>query len=181
MLLALESLKDGQEAVSVVNQIDQIQDLVQQMGHEVHRVAWELRPTALDDLGLIESLKQCVEDWTCRSGVPIDFHCGIPADIKFDSHIETICYRVLQESLSNVLKHAQATAVSVVIKQSDHELRLICEDNGIGFVPDDANITSRRHLGIRGMRERLSLVSGELHVESTLGGGTSLFISIPLN
>lgn len=151
MLLALEALKG--EKSSTVEQVEHIQDLVQEMGHEVHRVAWELRPTALDDLGLFESLRQCVEEWSSRSGIPIDFHCEVPEATRLAGEVETICYRVLQESLTNVLKHSQATTASVVVKQVGQELRLICEDNGIGF--DDRELraadSSRQHLGIRGI------------------------------
>jgi PAS domain S-box-containing protein len=182
MLLALESLRRGVGGSTSAEHIQQIQELVQQMGNEVHRVAWELRPTALDDLGLLESLRQCAEDWTSRTGVPIDFHSALPAGTRFDGHIETICYRVVQEALTNVLKHARATAASVVVERVGQELRLICEDNGTGFPADRLDgATDRQHLGIRGMRERLSLVGGELHVESSPGCGTSLFIRIPVS
>jgi PAS domain S-box-containing protein len=179
MLLALESLKG--RTTSPESQIEHIQDLVQGMGREVHRVAWELRPTAVDDLGLLESLRQCVEEWSSRSSIPIDFHCDVSDTASYSPEVETICYRVLQESLTNILKHAQATAASVVVKQEGQELRLICEDNGIGFATERLDaIDSRQHLGIRGMRERLSLVGGELHLESSIGGGVSLFFRIPM-
>lgn len=181
MLLALESLKGGNP--TPVDQIEHIQDLVQEMGHEVHRVAWELRPSALDDLGLLESLRQCVEEWSSRSGISVYYHCDVEEKTRLDADVETVCYRVFQELLTNVLKHSRATATSVVVKQVGQELRLICEDNGIGFAAEslDAAADSREHLGIRGMRERLSLVGGELHVESPTGGGASLFIHIPLS
>lgn len=181
MLLALESLKGNAAETTALGQIHHIQDLVEEMGREVHRVAWQLRPTALDDLGLVESLKQCADEWAERTGIPIDFHCTIPSSARFDPLIETVCFRVVQESLTNVLKHSHATSASIVISHKGGDLKIICEDNGLGF--DAARVerlaSESRHLGIRGIRERLALVGGELQLESSPGRGTSLFIRVP--
>lgn len=182
MLLALESLKGQAAETPVVGQIHQIQELVQDMGREVHRVAWQLRPTALDELGLVESLRQCAEEWSERTGIPIDFHCTMLSDARFDPLIETVCFRVVQESLTNVLKHSHATAASIVVSQEDRDLKIICEDNGVGFDVANSELPAGAscHLGIRGIRERLALVDGELQLESSLGRGTSLFIRVPI-
>lgn len=182
MLLALESLKGNAAEASATDQVHHMQELVQEMGREVHRVAWQLRPTALDELGLVESLRQCAEEWGERTGIPIDFHCSIPPCTRFDQLVETVCFRVVQESLTNVLKHSHATAASIVVSQNKGELKVICEDNGVGFDATNSALPAggSRHLGIRGIRERLALVGGDLQLESSLGRGTSLFIRVPI-
>jgi signal transduction histidine kinase len=114
---------------------------------------------------------------------------GLQADVEIDlggrtlpPAVETTLFRVLQEATTNVLRHADATRVGVVLEAKGDQVRLIVEDNGKGFQPDDAKLpsTAKRRFGLFGMRERLALVHGELDVESAPECGTTLFIRIPL-
>ena len=143
----------------------------------LHRIAWELRPASIDELGLTSALESYLADWGAQHSIKTDFH---NADVKLDerpNEIGTTLYRIIQEALTNVAKHANgATHVSVGIGISDGTLRLTIEDNGQGF---DPSISSPR-LGLAGMRERLLLVGGRLEIESSPGHGASLYVRIPL-
>jgi signal transduction histidine kinase len=145
---------------------------MEQMGKTLHRVAWELRPASIDDLGLASALANYIAEWTTQYGIAADFHC---TDDKLDE--------LPEEALSNVVKHAQnSTTVSVVLERMGSALCLMIEDDGCGF----DNLSAREEpspaggLGIAGMRERLSLIGGELEIESSAGGGATIFARIPV-
>jgi len=157
--------------------------LLDQMGKTLHRVAWELRPTSIDELGLRAMLDNYISEWSDQTGMGTDFYCeaedvdGLPDDVR------TTIYRVIQESLTNVVKHAPETNwVSVVISQAGAVLQLTIENSGYGFDPADAFGKPNQHgsLGIAGMRERLSLIGGTLEIESSEGNGTTVFARIPI-
>jgi signal transduction histidine kinase len=154
--------------------------LTDQIGREVHHLALELRPTALDDLGLKEALANYVETWAERSGVQMDFQATGLEPNRLPSPIETALYRVVQESLTNVLKHAAAKRVSVVLQRSPGHASAVIEDDGRGFDADSSPISSEHSLGVLGMRERLALVGGSLAIESELGRGTTVIARVPL-
>ncbi|MGO9703053.1 MAG: PAS domain S-box protein [Xanthobacteraceae bacterium] len=156
---------------------------LEQVGRTLHHVAWELRPASIDELGLQVALANYVAEWSEQYRIEADFYCG---DFKTDAVSEEICttmYRVAQEALTNIVKHAQATSVSVVIEQTGEKLRLTIEDNGCGFKVDsssDAKGSRGGGLGVAGMRERLVLIGGEFEIESFIGVGTTIFARIPL-
>jgi len=159
---------------------------LEQMGKTLHRVAWELRPTAIEDLGLTAALENHLSDWSARFGVDVDFQNGDARLDQLTDEVRTTIYRVVQEALTNIAKHARGvTVVSVVIDRLKDSLRVTIDDNGCGF--HDPSMTGlsneclRVGLGLAGMRERLSLIGGALEVESSIGSGTTLFVRIPLN
>jgi len=157
---------------------------LEQIGQIMHRIAWELRPASIDELGLASALANYVSEWSMQCNIAADFHCG---DSRIDELSQEICttiYRVVQEALTNVAKHARtATGVSIVIARTDGWLRLTIEDNGGGF---DQNVLAESKtgpnggLGLAGMRERPMLIGAEFEVESSLGMGTTIFARIPL-
>jgi PAS domain S-box-containing protein len=183
LILGLKLLKDGTpESSPARERLQQLQELADLIGKEVHHVALELRPTALDDFGLHTTLVNYVEEWSERSGVGVDFHSTGLDGKRLPSPIETALYRMVQEGLTNVLKHAQARRVSLIIQCSPDQVLAILEDDGRGF-DADAAISSRGprgRLGLLGMRERVALVGGTLTIESTPGRGTTIFARIPL-
>jgi two-component system, NarL family, sensor histidine kinase UhpB len=143
-----------------------------------------LRPASIDELGLRKALSSYIADWGEQCDTDVDFHCDDPALDDVPSDVGTAVYRVVQEGLTNILKHAQRPSdVSVVIRRSDALLQVIVEDNGCGF--DVAALAarpgSRPGLGLNGMRERLSLIGGTLEIESVVGGGTTLFARVILD
>lgn len=163
-----------------------LQTLTGEIGRDIHRAALALRPTALDDLGLYGALQTYVDDWSERFGIPTDVQI-LGAKDRLPAEIETSVYRIVQEALTNVLKHASARNVSLLIERKDGQLRLIIEDDGKGIDPKSAAEASAAEadvggprLGLSGIRERLALIGGQLTLESSPGAGTTLFIQIPI-
>lgn len=182
--LGLKLVKDATSEKSPAwDRLQNLQNLTDQIGREVHYLALELRPTALDDLGLRAALTHYAERWSERSGVEVDYHAaGLDGD-RFPPPIETALYRVVQEALTNVLKHAGARRVSLVLQRSSNHVSAVVEDDGQGF---DTELGSEPaaaaiRLGILGMRERVALVGGNLTVESSPGHGTTIIARVPLS
>jgi two-component system sensor histidine kinase UhpB len=181
--VGLEALKaDFADAPPALDRLRELQELTNGLSQKVHSLAWELRPPALDDLGLHTALQRYVEQWSERSGVAADWHANGFTSRRLPPEVETTLYRVVQEALTNVLKHAQASRVGVIMRVAADHVQAIVEDNGKGF---DAESTmpahdAPYHLGLVGMRERVLLVNGTLNLESVAGHGTTLYVRIPL-
>jgi signal transduction histidine kinase len=154
-----------------------LQALAHTLEHEVDRIAADLRPSVLDDLGLEDALRQHVRLWAQEAGVPTDLHLRGLED-RIAPVIETTVYRLVQEALTNVRKHSRATHASVVVERRDGSLVAIVEDNGVGFSQPDAAGTARGALGLSTMRERAALVGGEFQVESNPGVGTTVYFRL---
>jgi len=148
------------------------------IGQEIHRVAADLRPAALDDFGLVPAINALARGWGEQHGIEADVQVVGPVE-RLPADIETVIYRLVQEALTNVAKHAHATSVSVLLERRRASLRLIVEDDGAGFDTSAEPTDGRQRLGLSGMRERLRLVGGNLFVESAPGAGTTLFITAP--
>jgi signal transduction histidine kinase len=160
----------------------ELKTLAAALGRELNRIAWELRPMALDDLGLHRAVTQYLEEWAERSRLQVDLEINLH-DRRLPQSVETALFRVLQEAVTNVVKHSGADRVGVILDAADNEVRLIVEDDGHGF--DMANGADGRDLGMQrlgllGVRERLALVGGSLEVESSEQGGTTVYVRIPL-
>jgi len=157
---------------------------MEEMGKTLHRIAWELRPPSIDELGLRKALASYIAEWSEQCGTEVDFHCDDPRLDEVPDEVATAVYRVVQEGLTNIVKHAQRPSdVSVVIQRPDATLQMIIEDNGCGFDVGAQATTAgnRRGLGLEGMRERLSLIGGTLDVESAIGSGTTIFARVTLD
>ncbi len=154
--------------------------LVEQTLDTVHRFARELRPAILDDLGLLPALRSHVKGFAARAGWRLRFH-GSAAVEGLTSDQKTVLFRVAQESLTNVAKHAQASRVSVTLRPVRNAVRLQINDNGRSFhVERQMSAGSRKRLGLLGMQERVRLVNGLLAVTSAPGKGTTVRVDIPL-
>jgi two-component system, NarL family, sensor histidine kinase UhpB len=157
---------------------------LEHVGQALHHVVWKLRPPSIDEFGIQSALDEYTAEWSAQCGIDADFHCSGLETEEVSEEASTAVYRIVQEALTNVIKHAhQATSVSVVVERTGSLLQLTVEDNGCGF---DTNAPSARKggpnggLGLAGMRERLTLIGGELEVESSIGVGTTIFARIPL-
>jgi len=136
-----------------------------------------LRPMALDDLGLEAGLRNYIDEWRCRHQVHLDATIYLLPE-RLPEAVEVALYRIVQEALTNVARHARASAVSVLVEQRRDQVIAVIEDDGVGF---DARHNQRRPcLGLVGIRERAELLGGSLTVETEPGRGTSLFVRIPL-
>jgi signal transduction histidine kinase len=174
---------DVQLAGPAHERLQLVRKRMEELGKTLHRIAWELRPPSIDELGLKKALASYIADWSEQCGTEIDFHCDDPNLDEVPGDIGTAVYRIVQEGLTNILKHAnQPSSVSVVMGRVNETLQVIIEDNGCGFdVAATAARGGNRGLGIGGMRERLLLIGGTLEIESTPGAGTSLFARISLD
>jgi signal transduction histidine kinase len=143
---------------------------------EVHDLSMRLRPRVLDDLGLSAALERLAHEWQARYKISADV--AIQLNERLPGDVETAIYRIVQEALTNIARHAQAKSASILIEKRGDTVRAIVEDDGIGF---DVNTNhGERHLGLMGMRERAELLNGTLTIESTPQHGTSVFIEIPI-
>ena len=143
--------------------------------HDVRRLAVELRPAALDDFGLVPAIERLLDTVGEQSGLTVDLQSEF-GDLRLPTETETTLYRIVQEALTNVLKHAAAERVTVLLSHGDAGVRLVIQDDGRGFDPSKARDGG---VGLLGMRERVSLVGGRLTVESTEGAGTMLTVEVP--
>jgi signal transduction histidine kinase len=142
----------------------------------VRRLASELRPSILDDFGLVAALEAHLNEFERRAGVKGQLEAA--ADDSTLSHeARTALFRIFQEALTNIARHAQASAVSVRLQNRDGRLELEVRDNGRGIHPDE--IAGDGSLGLIGMRERVRLLDGELHITGTPGQGTSVLVRVP--
>jgi signal transduction histidine kinase len=166
----------------VSNRVARLQEIAERLDTEVSFLAWELRPSALDDLGLVEALRAFVKEWSRHYETAADFHANAVLGKRMRREAETHLYRIAQEALNNIVKHSKATEVTVLLERQDTNLILIIEDNGSGF--DVSNQTrmhrSGRGLGLIGMSERASLIGGEVEIESGIGKGTTIFVRVPI-
>jgi signal transduction histidine kinase len=143
---------------------------------DVRRLAVELRPAVLDDFGLVPALERLTDAFAEQSEVRVDFHSAL-GELRLPGEVETTLYRVVQESLTNIVKHANAHNVSVSIARRGPTVAAVIEDDGAGF---DQRAVREEGVGLLGMRERLSFVDGRLEIESRPGAGTTIVAEVPL-
>jgi PAS domain S-box-containing protein len=163
------------------DRLGRLAELTAETGREVHRLALELRPTALDDVGLAAAVQHYVEVWSARTGVAAEFDSrGLDGE-RFPWQVSTAVYRVVQECLTNVMRHARAGRVSVLLERRPDHLFAVVEDDGVGFDPDGLETPAAGSgLGLVGMRERVALVQGSIQIESAAGSGTAVYLRIPV-
>jgi signal transduction histidine kinase len=171
ILLGLRSLDEGPATARV-------RELVVSTLQDVRRLAVELRPKALDDFGLVPALERLLETFHEQSGTAVELEARIGTE-RLPPEVETALYRIVQEALTNVVKHAGARHVSVTLTLKTTSVVTVVEDDGEGFAPDEVAATNDGGLGIVGMRERVSLLGGRLEIESAPGAGTTLVVEVP--
>jgi signal transduction histidine kinase len=156
--------------------------LVERSVEIVHRFARDLRPTLLDDLGLIPALHSFLTDFTRRTGIRIHLTAFTAhRSDQLDSAKRTAFYRLAQEALTNVARHAHASYVEVTVKKLARAITMEVADNGKGFEVDRVLIAKgNHHLGVLGMRERVQMVGGQFKLESKPGTGTIIRAEIPV-
>jgi PAS domain S-box-containing protein len=177
--LGIRALKESCRGYGeLAPQVETLEQVAQQLDRDVDHLVWELRPTALDDLGLRAALANYVQDWSRRAGIRADLHTtGLSAD-RLTSEIETTLYRIAQEALNNIAKHAHAGSVDVILERRADYVSLIIEDDGVGF--DQAGLTPQQGFGLLGMQERAALVGATVQIESAAGEGTTIIVRMPV-
>jgi two-component system, chemotaxis family, sensor kinase Cph1 len=178
--LNLESFKEQlSQQPELQERISQTQLIARQIDSDLDFLAWELRPAMLDELGLASSLEGFIADWSAQFGIAAEFHTAGLTAVRLPPEIENNLYRIAQEALNNVYKHAEAGRADVMLEYRDKSVVLIIEDDGKGFNPNE-KINLEEGLGLISMRERAALVGGTLEIESALGKGTTIFARIPI-
>lgn len=182
MMLCLKTLRPATFGEAALGDLQKLEELTGKLVEEVHHLAWELRPAALDDLGLQAALQHYAEKWSERSGVAVDFHSGGLERKRLPPEVETTVYRIVQEALTNVVKHAAARRVSVIAERRREHVLVIVEDDGRGFDAEAAagGTAAGCGLGLLGMRERVAHVGGALDFDSAPGGGSTVRARIPV-
>lgn len=181
--LGLRLVKNQGASVPAVREsVGKLEQLAGGLMQAIHRLAWELHPAVLDDLGLEAALRRYTREWSESNHVPADFHATGMDHGRLPLDLETALYRVTQEALTNVLRHAKARHVGVLLERRADLVSVIIEDDGAGF--DAAAVfqtaRSRGKLGLLGMRERIAMAGGSIEVESMPGTGTTVFARVPL-
>jgi signal transduction histidine kinase len=183
VLMTLGVLGDAQSLEETRAHVSDLRAEVAKTLEEVHDLALELRPRLLDDLGLVAALRHYLGEFRDRYRIPTDLQVVGLDGGRLPSRVETALYRVAQEALINVARHAHAESVGVLLEDRGALVVLIVEDDGIGFDVEEVmgSHVLETNLGLYGMRERASLLGGTLTIESTPGGGTSVFVEVPLD
>ncbi|HEY1368825.1 MAG TPA: GAF domain-containing sensor histidine kinase [Gaiellaceae bacterium] len=176
ILLGLKSVEEANDLERVREAVASLRELTLATLQDVRRLAVELRPKALDDFGLVPALERLTETFADQTGLSVDFQ-PLPTDERLPGDVETALYRIVQEALTNVVKHAHAHSVSIVVARKAGSVSVVVEDDGAGF---DATRTRDGGLGLVGMRERVELLGGRLTVETRPGAGTTLVVEVPL-
>jgi signal transduction histidine kinase len=174
ILLGLRTVEETESDTDRKAAISALREIAVATLRDVRRLAVELRPKALDDFGLVPAIERLTEAFQEQTGIQVDFESRLGD--RLPSELETSLYRIVQEGLTNVVKHARARHVSVLLTRKDSSVAVVIEDDGRGFSPESAGAEG---LGLMGMRERLALVDGTLAVESSPGSGTTLVAEVP--
>lgn len=176
--LRLESLHDV-PAPENADTIHKLQMIVSRLDADIDFLAWELRPIALDELGLESALGNYVKQWSEHFNIKAEFHSRGLAEERLGAEVESNLYRIAQEALNNCAKHAKCSEAYIILERRGRDAVLIVEDNGDGFDPQ-SNAEPGKGMGLVGMRERALLIGGKFEIESTPNEGTAVFIRVPL-
>jgi PAS domain S-box-containing protein len=156
-----------------------VQDAAKKLDEHIDFLLKDLRPAGLEELGLTTVLRQAVADWSATFGVAAEFRTSGLDGIRFSREVETQIFRIVQEALNNVHKHAAATSVEVVLERKHGRLSLCVEDDGVGLPAIPGDHGARRGLGLLGMRERAALIGGDLGVGPGRARGTKVTLVLP--
>ena len=182
--IRLDTLFDDQPEVppGTRQRVAELSKMVQETIMAVRDLAYGLRPTSLDQLGLAKTILRYCEEFSARTGVKVDFFAAGLDDLKLDSDTEITLYRLIQEGFNNVKKHADATEVTIRLVASFPDIILRIEDNGKGFDIQNRFVSAlnEKRMGLRSMEERVALLGGKMSIESRAMQGTKILIEIPI-
>jgi signal transduction histidine kinase len=175
ILLGLRTLEGAENLDDARAAAGALRESVVQTLHDVRRLAVELRPSVLDDYGLVPAIERLVEGFGEQTGIAVQLQSRL--DERLPGEVETTLYRIVQEALTNIVKHARARRVSVLLTRKDSTMVIVVEDDGRGFLPSEVGDEG---LGLLGMRERLAMLDGTLTIESAPDAGTTIVGEVPL-
>ncbi len=178
----LEILKRTAVSPSYSRTLNDTATLVRRVFENVHQFSRELRPSVLDELGFISAVRWYTKDFEDRTGIRLNLNIEQNAESLTDDQ-KAMLYRVVQESLTNIVKHSQAKSVNIDTTMTERTLTMRIQDNGKGIPPEILSSDGRNGtgLGILGMRERVRIAKGKFVIDSQRGVGTTIHVQIPLN
>jgi signal transduction histidine kinase len=156
---------------------DELRDMVVVLQRDLHRLAVNLRPASLDHRGLVAATRQLVEEFGRQNEVVAEFGSVGSPRARMSPDVEAALYRIIQEALTNVMLHAHASRVDVMLDFAEKQVRAMVEDDGVGF--EKPALAEDSHLGFFGMRERVQMLNGSIAIESTAGNGTTVKVEVP--
>ena len=182
LLVRLQVLEQAKSVPEAQAQLGDLRSEVARVLDGVHDLALELRPSVLDDLGLVAALRRYFREYEAKFEQRVDFQILGLARERLPSDVEIAVYRIVQEALLNIARHAHAEDVSVLLERRGLVLAVVVEDDGQGFEAAEVMGSGRQkeNLGLYGMQERASLLGGSVSIESSPGVGTAIIVQIPL-
>lgn len=178
IIIGLTLLHDHELSKEMKQKIAEIKEVTQQTLDEIHYISWSLRPSVLDDLGLLPAIKKYRMEYMKKYDIDVDIQVIGLKRLRLSSLLEVTIYRVIQEALTNAARHADAENISIILKYSKGIVTVIIEDDGKGFDVNhilNADLT-KDHLGLKGMQERIESIGGKLVIESNKGIGTTIYV-----
>ena len=172
---ALETLARDRDDLR--KRVQDAQAIIARLDRDLDFFTWELRPPVLDDLGVPIALEHFVQEWSKNFDIPSEYHTRGFEKIRLAREIETSLYRIAQEALNNIYKHANAKRVAVLLERRGDEAVLVIEDDGRGFDRTKTRAASETEIGLIGMDERAALVGATLEIETAPGRGTTVFVA----
>lgn len=177
---SIKNIISDDEADSLIVEMEQMMSRIDTIIDSVHGITTKLRPEILDDVGLIEAVEWQAKEWTKRTDLSAEVSSSLDITNNFLTEDQkTTLFRIFQEAMTNIIRHAKATKVEVNFKKNSSDLFLIIKDNGVGISKEEKE--ARSSFGLIGMRERARFLGGDVHVEGEKGKGTQIRIQIPLN
>jgi signal transduction histidine kinase len=163
---------------AVAERLRELKTVANDVMEGLHRLSANLRPANLDRLGLLPAVRQLATDSQRQNGFRVELMAD-EMELRLSAETETMLYRVVQEALTNIARHAEATHVGILLKREPEAISVIVEDDGVGFDAEEAARSGR--LGLLGMRERTEMMGGKFGVESAPGAGTTIFVNLPIS
>lgn len=179
LIIGLKTLEDNCQHCRKQTRVVELRSIAGQTLDDVHTLSVQLRPSVLDDLGLPEAIRRHVADCQKRTPLNIDLAITGMEGKRLPPEIETALYRIIQEGLTNIIRHAEAQTASIFIEYSVDKVLVVIEDDGKGFEMMETHHQDG-HLGLYGIKERAELLAGKIEIESEIGQGTSLYVEIPI-
>jgi signal transduction histidine kinase len=182
--IGIDTLIDNhtETPVKIKQKVAELSDMVHKTIMDIREMAYFLRPAGLDKLGLVQTVLQYCEDFSAKNNINVDFFSVGIDELKLDFDTKIAIYRLIQEGLNNIKKHADATHAAIRLVASSPNIILRIEDNGKGFniqkYSDSA--INEKHMGLLSMEERVSSLAGKMKIESRLNQGTKILIEIPM-